>query len=226
MAATTPATAGERRPVLERVSTIDAIVRAIRKEILDGSLPAGTHLREVELCDRLGVSRQSLRAALAELRFRGLVTREPHRGVRIPQLTRTDVLEIYELRRIIEGEAIRRVTRDPSGLAGAEGEVAALERLPDDVAWSEVAEADVRIHRAIVDAAGSGRLLRASDLFAAEMLLAVVPAQHYMRPSEMAREHRELLEVIRGGDPVAAAARFERHLELGTEELLRFVPEG
>jgi len=41
----------------------------------------------------------------------------------------------------------------------------------------------------------------------------------------MAREHRELLDVIRSGDQDAAWLRFKRHLQLGTEELLASVPE-
>lgn len=211
-----------------RVSTTEAIVRELRAQILDGTLPAGTHLREVELSERLGVSRQSLRAALAELTFRGLLHREPHRGVHVPTLTRSDVRDIYDMRRVIEGEAVRRVAldRDPARLAGIEAVVEALEQLPDDVSWSAVAEADVAIHRAVVEAAGSQRLLRAADLFTAEMLLIVVPAQHYMRPSAMAVEHRELLDILRAGDPDVARARFERHLDLGTPDLLAFVPEG
>jgi DNA-binding GntR family transcriptional regulator len=213
------------RITLGRVSTTEAIVRELRGKILDGSLPAGTHLREVELSVRLGVSRQSLRSALAELTFYGLLRREPHRGVRVPQLTRRDVHDIYDLRRIIEGEAVARVALDPSGIAPVEAAVAALERLPEDVAWSQVAEADVAIHRALVEASGSARLVRAADLFTAEMLLVVVPAQHYMRPSEMAAEHRELLDVIRAGNPRAARDRFARHLELGTDELLAFIPD-
>jgi DNA-binding GntR family transcriptional regulator len=77
-----------------------------------------------------------------------------------------------------------------------------------------------------VEAAGSARLLKAAELFTAEMLLVVVPAQRSFRPSELAREHRELLDAIRAGDPEAAVARFARHLELGTDELLASVPEG
>lgn len=214
------------RVPLGRVSTTEAIVRELQDEILDGTLPAGTHLREVEVAERLGVSRQSLRAALAELTFRGLLHREPHRGVRVPMLTRREVREIYDMRRLIEGEAVRRVTRDPSRIGGVEAAVAALERLPANVHWSAVAQADVAIHRALVQAADSTRLLRAADLFVAEMLLIIVPAQYYLSPADMACEHRELLQAIVAGDPEAAYQRFHRHLELGTEQLLESVPEG
>ena len=213
------------RGALGRISTTEAIVRELRGDILDGTIPAGSHLREVELADRLGVSRQSLRAALAELVYRGLLRREPHRGVHVPVLSRSDVRDIYDLRQVIEGEAVRRVARDPRRIADIDAAVEDLERLSANEHWSAVAEADVAIHRAVVEAAGSPRLLKAADLFAVEMLLIVVPAQNYMSTAEMTREHRELLDVIRSGDQDAAWLRFKRHLQLGTEELLASVPE-
>jgi DNA-binding GntR family transcriptional regulator len=215
---------GPRRVALVRVSTTEAIVSQLRAEILDGSLAAGTHLPEVELAERFGVSRQSIRAALAELSFRGLAQREPNRGVRIPTLARPDVEDIYSLREIIEGAAVRRVAQERAVLDRVDDEVLMLERLSSRSHWSEIAEADVRIHQAIVAAAGSPRLLRASDMLAGEMLLIVVPARRYMSPWAMAQEHRELLEVIRAGDPDAAVARLKMHLELGTEDLLANLP--
>jgi DNA-binding GntR family transcriptional regulator len=205
---------------LGRVSTIDAIVNELRGEILDGSLPAGTRLREVELANRFGVSRQSVRAALAELSFRGLARREPNRGVQIPTLSREDVADIFVFREVIEGAAIRRIVRNHAPLDAVDAEVRKLERLGGKVSWSDVVDADVAIHRAMVAAAASPRLLASADRLSGEMLLVGVPARRYMSPARMAGEHRELLEAIQRGDPEAAVARLREHLELGTEDLL------
>src|ERR671924_53620 len=65
---------------LHRTSTVDALADALRREILDGELPAGARLRERELCEAYGVARHSLRAALRSLASDGLVRIEPHRG--------------------------------------------------------------------------------------------------------------------------------------------------
>ena len=178
-------------------------MRELRGQVLDGTL-AGTHLREVELSERLGVSRQSLRAALAELTFRGLLHREPHRGVYVPRLTRADVRDIYDMRRIIEGEAVRRVALDPARLSGIEAAVAALELL------ERVLERRGRGRRGHPPGRrGSGRQLspgaRRGPVHGRDAAHGG-PAQHYMRPSEMAAEHRELLDTIRSGDADAARA--------------------
>src|SRR5258708_9155390 len=86
-----------------RVSTSEAIVNELTHQILDGAIPAGTFLREVELADAFRVSRQSLRAGLAELVHAGLLRREPHRGVWVPQLSPEEIEDLYQVRAVIEG---------------------------------------------------------------------------------------------------------------------------
>src|SRR5437764_10322838 len=86
------------RVPLARVSTLDALVEVLTRQILDGSIPVGAHLIEVDLAEAHGVSRQSLRAALAELVHLGLFEREPHRGVWVPRLTRDQVRDLWYVR--------------------------------------------------------------------------------------------------------------------------------
>src|ERR671931_2661133 len=90
---------------LHRMSTVDALADALRREILDGALPAGAWLRERELCETYGVARHSLRAALRVLAAEGLVKIEPHRGAHVAQLTDEEVRWLYELRTALELEA-------------------------------------------------------------------------------------------------------------------------
>lgn len=193
-------------------------------DILDGSLEAGAHLPEIELSQRFGVSRQSLRAAMSELVHNGLLRREAHRGYRVPVLTQADIHDLWLMREVIESEAIRRLTTAPGRLAAVEAAVSMLESLPNDVPWNRTIDADVDIHREIVRAVGSPRLSHAYQSLNAEFRLGTVPARRWLPQAEMAREHRELLESIRAGDPDAAVARFLRHLDLGKSELLEGLP--
>ena len=66
---------------LEHLSTVDRVADELRRAVFDGELESGTPLREVALADSLGVSRSTVREALAALVGEGLATREPHRGV-------------------------------------------------------------------------------------------------------------------------------------------------
>src|SRR5215213_3016384 len=90
---------------LHRMSTVDALAAALRREILDGALPAGAWLRERELCESYGVARHSLRAALRALAAEGLVKIEPHRGAHVAELSPQEVRWLYELRAALELEA-------------------------------------------------------------------------------------------------------------------------
>src|SRR4249919_1998945 len=65
---------------LEHSSTVDRVAEELRRAVFEGELESGTPLREVALADSLGVSRPTLREALALLVAEGLATREPVRG--------------------------------------------------------------------------------------------------------------------------------------------------
>src|ERR1700759_28088 len=75
-----------------------AVVAELRRLILSGELPAGTHLRQVELAERFGVSTTPVREALMVLGRLGLVRHDAQRGVVVFTPTVRDVLENYELR--------------------------------------------------------------------------------------------------------------------------------
>jgi DNA-binding GntR family transcriptional regulator len=212
-----------RRP-LGRVSTSEAIANELSRAILDGAIEPGTHLREVELSEQFGVSRQSLRAALAELAHQGLLQREPHRGVMVPVLTRDDASEIFELRQMIEGQAVRKLAATPATWEPVEEAVQHLEHLAPGTPWSTVTEADAAVHRAAVAAVGSSRLSRMHDQLLSEIRLLIVPARHFQSQEELARDHRELLADICSGDPDVAERRLRQHLEFGLEQLLEQLP--
>ncbi|MDB5558869.1 MAG: GntR family transcriptional regulator [Enterovirga sp.] len=80
-------------------------VEKLRSAILAGIFKPGDRLVEVELCDRLGVSRPSVREAMRSLEAERLVSIIPNRGPHIPILTLQEAAEIYQVRALLEGEA-------------------------------------------------------------------------------------------------------------------------
>lgn len=213
----------QRRRVA-RISTSDAIVDRLVGEIMDGTLTAGTELPEVELAGQFGVSRQSLRTALAALVHRGLLEHEPHHSVRVATLTRSDAEDIYRVRQILEGEAIRWLTKRPASWTPVEAALERMRRLPDDAIWGEIAEADVLFHGATVAAVGSPRLDRLHGQLLDEMRLVLVPARNYLTGREMIEEHSSLLEELQRSDPESAVRRLAEHLAVGTDRLLEYLP--
>lgn len=87
---------------------------ALRESILRGELVPGAHLGEVEIADRLGVSRTPVREALSRLAAEGLVEVLPHRGARVVSFSPADLDGIFDVRLALEpqatGRAATRVT--------------------------------------------------------------------------------------------------------------------
>ncbi|MBN9624516.1 MAG: FCD domain-containing protein [Actinobacteria bacterium] len=102
------------------------------------------------------------------------------------------------------------------GLVPAEASAAVTELsgLADDAPWSDVADPDLRFHRAIIDSAGSRRLLRAYYGLQAEIVLCMVQLQPaYDRPAQVAAEHEELLGAIEARDAERAERLWRVHLD-------------
>ena len=93
---------------LEHSSTVDRVADELRRAVFEGELESGTPLREVALAESLGVSRPTLREALALLVAEGLATREPNRGVSVAQpRPRVGARRLDRARTVLETAGVR-----------------------------------------------------------------------------------------------------------------------
>jgi DNA-binding GntR family transcriptional regulator len=134
----------------------------LREAILTGSLPPGSRLRAEPLAEQMQTSRTPVREALILLAREGLVDIEPRRGAVVRSFDATDLLDLYDVRALIEPHAARR--------AATRIDDASLDRLHElcDLADARGAEDDAAVedqllfneefHRIIVAAAQSPRL--------------------------------------------------------------------
>lgn len=91
----------------ENITAQELVLASVRKAILSGVLGPGARLRQEELAETFGTSRIPVREALRALEYEGLVTSEPHRGFTVTALDADDVEEVYDLRILLESEAVR-----------------------------------------------------------------------------------------------------------------------
>ena len=95
------------QPVERAASLGDRVYELLREYLRSGLVTWGEPLREAALAARLGVSRTPVREALARLASEGLA--EAHgRSFTVPALTSEDLEDIYELRLLLETEAVRQ----------------------------------------------------------------------------------------------------------------------
>ncbi|MEA3644303.1 MAG: GntR family transcriptional regulator, partial [Lamprobacter sp.] len=85
----------------------DRLFDALQRAIVEGEMPQGSKISEPELARRHGVSRGSLREAIARLEACKLVERRPNLGARVVELSAEQLIEIFQLREALEGMAAR-----------------------------------------------------------------------------------------------------------------------
>jgi DNA-binding GntR family transcriptional regulator len=91
----------------ERQTAQDLVLTSMREAILSGELPPGSRLRQEKLAERFGTSRIPVREALRALEYEGLVRSSPYRGFAVTELDAEDIEEVYDLRIVLEGHAVR-----------------------------------------------------------------------------------------------------------------------
>src|SRR5262245_14533099 len=90
---------------LSRTFLVEAAYEAILENILSGALASGTVVSEVALAQELKVSRTPVHQALAQLAKEGLIEHQAGRQPRIARFGRDDVIEIYDMRLLLETSA-------------------------------------------------------------------------------------------------------------------------
>ena len=92
---------------LVRDNISDSLAVELRNRIVDGRLPAGERINEVQLSQQLGVSRTPLREALARLAHEGALRSVPRIGYFVRPLTLEEFEQIYPIRSLLDPEALR-----------------------------------------------------------------------------------------------------------------------
>lgn len=90
------------------------MLQILRDRIASQELPPGSKLRENDLAEEFNISRTRIREAFSTLEQRGLIERIPNRGAVVMRLEPKQVFEIYDVREVLEGAAVRRATENSS----------------------------------------------------------------------------------------------------------------
>ncbi len=197
----------------------DQAYERLRRLLMLQQVPEGERLREAEWAARLGVNRTALREAFARLAAEGVIEQGPKTGYIVPKLTSQDVLEVLEVRIVLESGAIERLCRlglnTPEHLENMQKACDQFELLLREGYLLGIAEADRRYHEALIDAAGNRRL---ALLYHRAPLPIIYPRmfthQQWLAKAahDTLNEHRAIFETILKGDVVEAQRLLRSHL--------------
>ncbi|WP_171123828.1 MULTISPECIES: GntR family transcriptional regulator [unclassified Ruegeria] len=199
--------------------------QSLLDEIRAGALLPGDRLREIELSERLGVSRTPVREAIRQLEADGLVTHVPRLGATVRSLDYAEVMELYEMRAVLEGTAARLAARAASDI-----ELDELDVLNDRLAEAGTGPDAVRInkifHATLLDAA-KNRFLTKSTLSLQKALLILGPSQLLgsERAASAVAEHRRIMVALKARDGAAAESEMRAHIQAAQRMRIRALQE-
>lgn len=205
------------RTVAEQVANV------LREAIANGSLEAGTALRQDDLAEQFGFSRMPIRDALRQLETEGIVSIHPTKGAHVARMDSAEISEIYALRELLESEALRLSIPNLTGakLDEAEQVLDQIDAERNVGRWGALNRA---FHLALYDGCGNHRLLDLIEAHhnAADRYVRILLSNlDYRNRSQM--EHRDLLAACRRRDGDKAVSILRQHLREGSETLVNAI---
>jgi DNA-binding GntR family transcriptional regulator len=220
---------------------VDQIVTALQDRISSGDLPVGGWLRQERIARDLGVSRMPVRQALRQLQALGAVEIIANRGARVAMPSLRDVIEVYEVRGILESHAADRAARLITSTQlhrlqlAHELFVQLSSSDPDEPNPTEIDRrplwhaANTQFHTTLVEASGNRHL---ADMI--ENLHRKIPRNltwlgledDARRLSRNADEHGEILRAVSVGDGEEARRLMMQHAQNASKSLVRVLDQA
>ena len=222
--------AGERDRTRRRqgASASEHVVNALTQAIRDGIYCAGERLVESRLTRELGVSRSTLREVLRRLGADGLIRLEPNKGAIVRSLTRKDVIELLQVREVLEGFAAGMAARNV-GIGDHRARIqAALDRIAAirrDRRGVNYLENNSEFHQLIIFVSGNNTL--AQQIRQLQMPYMRSWYFEQLKSADWDRslnEHEQILLALQDGDGALAEQLMSAHIRR-TRKLVESFPD-
>ena len=208
-------------------SVVHDVVQQVTAAIVNGHLEPGDQLVEERMAEQFGVSRAPIREALHQLQVLGLVEKRPYRGAFVSTIDEREVMELQELRVVLEDMAVRLCAANPSDDA-----ISTLETIVDNMAQvagkgdrRQILVYDADFHDAIVQYSGNQLLADVWDLVSVKMRRFLYLKRHHTheRIEDVVIAHAAILDAIKIGDPDQASSALQAHLRQVKERIYNTV---
>ena len=201
-------------PLRQRESLGETAYATVRRWIADGAIVPGSSLREVELAEKLRISRTPVREALRRLQAEGLVQRDPRGGYTLFEFSPDDLAQVYEVREALEALAARLAAKKRSRaqlgqLGDALDAMDAAVTRGDDNELERLANV---FHETIAEASGNWYLQEALASVRGILERRRPKSGPYtVRRKSMQAEHYELYDALGAQDADRAEALMRAH---------------
>jgi GntR family transcriptional regulator, rspAB operon transcriptional repressor len=202
---------------------VEEAYRYLKTRIMSADLPPGASLNELDIAAALGTSRTPVREAIRKLEQEGLAMRYPNRGAIVTKLSMTDVLEIWQLREILEPAACRLAADRIDREALDRIELGFLDLRGHEVgpeAYEAFLRADMGLHGLIVDSTGNATLRHVLEMLN-ERIVQIRVVTSPARFRHAVDEHLAIIAALKARHAQEAMEAMRRHLENARQSLVR-----
>ena len=201
----------------------DVVFNTLRQAILRGELKQGERLMEIQLANKLGVSRTPIREAIRKLELEGLVLMIPRKGAEVAEITEKSLRDVLEVRRALEELSVQlaceKITKE---------EIRELERVAKEFQQvvkssdiTEIAEVDVRFHDIIYTATDNQKLIQLLNNLREQMYRYRV---EYLKRDgvfpQLIAEHEAIIRHIENNEKEKATEVMCRHIDNQVEAVI------
>lgn len=204
----------------------DVVFNTLRQAILRGEMEPGERLMEIQLAQKLGVSRTPIREAIRKLELEGLVIMIPRKGAEVAHITEKDMRDVLEVRCTLEELAVELACKHvaPEYIA----ELRAANKIFESAIVSRdlmsIVDADVQFHDVIYSMTGNARLIQIINKLREQMyryrLEYIKDARSH---SILISEHEDIINKIEKNEVDAAKSVIRQHIQNQEKGIVRLL---
>ena len=207
----------------------DVVFNTLRQAILKGELKPGERLMEIQLANKLGVSRTPVREAIRKLELEGLVLMIPRKGAEVAEITRQDMEDVLEVRTALEELAVKDACDHITDAQLSELKKASNEfkkALLEGKDLVTCADADMHFHDVILSATNNRRLIQMLNNLSEQMYRY---RMEYLKDERthktLSEEHDAIRRALKKHDKVKAGAAIRVHIDNQKRSILESLTE-
>jgi DNA-binding GntR family transcriptional regulator len=225
-----------RAPARDDRSVRQTAYLHLQRKIASREFPAGSALSELSVAKELGISRTPVREAIGQLVAEGLLEQIPNRGVVVVQLTRNDIVDLYELREALEVYAVGKAARralDPADFRHLQNFADEIIVLRDELVDRGRTElnaeqmhrfvvCDLGFHTLLMRVAANARILKVvNETRLLIRIFAISRTGHNIADLErIYQQHCDVLRAVSERDPERAMRLLAEHIQNSQRERL------
>lgn len=207
-------------------SLSEVIFNTLREAIIVGELKPGERLMEVQLSEKMGVSRTPIREAIRKLELEGLVKTLPRKGVYVAELSPEDIEDVLEVRAALDGLAAF-LAADRIAAEEIKNLKSVLKQFEQNVeknSTSGIVKKDVEFHDIIYRASGNSRLIQILNNLKEQILrFRVIYIKDYSTHEGLVKEHAQIVRAIEERDRLKAQVLAENHIKYQRDVMMKAV---